>query len=356
MRLYHGRNCSGLRFDVECTAASDLQKFGMSGISQSLAVISISSGGDFLDTTTFSLAIVNWNTRDLLDDCLASIRAVKGSESVEVLVADNLSSDGSAEMVTEKYPEVNLIRNSDNLGFAGGHATLFPHSTGKYHVLINSDVRLEPGCLEIVRKRMESDPQIGILGCRITGPDQQIQPSCRRFPTLWRQLIDASGINRIFARSSFWNAYKMGDFDHLSSREVDQVMGSFFVIRRELIEKIGVLDTNFFMYYEEVDYCLRARKAGFKIFYEADAVIWHKGGGSSDLVRVHTIRRTMRSMRHYYRKHYGMWTWLPLMAIVSLDTVTHVLYALFRRRNPLQTLKAYGLGLLDVVVMKRADT
>lgn len=308
-----------------------------------------------LEKVTFTFAIVNWNTRDLLDDCLASILREKGDWSIQILVADNASSDGSAEMMAEKYPEVQLVRNPDNVGFAKGHASLLPYSRGSYHILVNSDVRILPGCLNTIARRLETDPQIGILGTKIIGPDDRVQPSCRRFPNLVRQVIEASGLGRLLPRSRIWNGYKMGDFDHDHSREVDQVMGSFFVIRTSLIEAIGFLDQAFFMYYEEVDYCLRCRAAGYKVFFEAEAAIWHQGGGSSRKVKVLTIRRTFRSMRHFYQKHWGPWVTFPLALIVSLDLVTHWAHALVTRQQPGATLKAYALGWWDVVLRRRAD-
>lgn len=306
------------------------------------------------DQPLFSFAIVNWNTRDYLDACLASLRAASGDLPIEILVADNASSDGSADMVRRKYPEVVLVETGGNLGFAGGHFPLFERSRGRYHVLVNSDVRLTENCLTPIQQRLEADPAIGVLGCRILGADGGLQPSCRRFPNLWHQLIEGSGLNRLFPRSGFWNAYKMGDFDHDHAREVDQVMGSFFVIRREVIERIGPLDRGFFMYYEEVDYCLRTRRAGYKVFFEPAASVYHAGGASAAKVKVLTIRRLMRSMRRYYEKNHGRLTWLPLLAILSLDGVTHVLFALLRRRQPLTTAKAYWLGWWDVLLRKPA--
>ncbi|CAM2008072.1 glycosyltransferase family 2 protein [Acanthopleuribacter pedis] len=302
----------------------------------------------------FSFAIVNWNTRDLLDECLASIRAASGDLPIEILVADNASSDGSAHMVRQKYPEAVLIETGGNLGFAGGHFPLFERGTGRYHVLVNSDVRLTNDCLAPILARLDADPDIGVLGCRILGHDGELQPSCRRFPNLWFQLIEGTGINRLFPRSGFWNSYKMGDFDHDYAREVDQVMGSFFVIRREVVNQIGPLDRGFFMYYEEVDYCLRAKQAGFKVFFDPAATVYHAGGASADKVKVLTIRRLMRSMRRYYEKNHGRFTWFPLLAILSLDGVTHCLFALLRRRQPLTTAKAYWLAWWDVLLRKPA--
>ncbi len=219
----------------------------------------------------FSFAIVNWNTRDLLDRCLASIYASAGDFSIQVLVCDNDSSDESSQMVHTSYPLVELVQHDLNRGFAGGHKPLFELSRGRYHVLVNSDVCLIPGCLERLAQRLETDPKIGVLGCCILDEQKQVQPSCRRFPSLSYQLVEASGLNRVFPRHPWFRGYKMGDFDGLSSRKVDQVMGSLFLIRRELLQEIGYLDTDFFMYYEEVDYCLRCYTAGYHVFYEAEA-------------------------------------------------------------------------------------
>lgn len=303
----------------------------------------------------FTFAVVNWNTRDLLDRCLASLYEVGYQGAFEVLVADNGSTDGSQAMVREKYPDVILVENQANLGFAGGHEVLFRRSRGRFHVLVNSDVRVRPGALETIQARLEAEPDIGVLGCRQLNDDGSLQPSCRRFPTPARLFVDALGLGRLLPRSRFWNGYKMGDFDHQQSRDVDQVMGAFFVIRAELIEKIGYLDTGFFMYFEEVDYCRRAGTAGFRVFFEAQAEVYHVGGGSADKVKVSTVRRAMRSLRRYLEKHYGKAAYVAAVLIVSLELVTHVLWALLRRRSPLMTLKAYGFAWLDVFFRAKAD-
>lgn len=301
--------------------------------------------------TDFTFAIVNWNTRDLLRRCLESIAAVAGGFDVQVLVADNASHDGSADMVEAEFPGVTLVRGDRNAGFAGGHAALFPLSRGRYHVLVNSDVELLPGCLEAVDARMRADETIGVLGPQIVGPGGDIERSCRRFPTLGNQLIHAGGLDRAFAGGPL-DRYRMGDFDHRAPRAVDQVMGSFFVIRARLLEEVGTLDTRFFMYFEEVDYCRRARAAGCTVFFEPAAAVRHAGGGSSRHVPVLTIRRRMRSLHHYFRKYHGPWVVLPVAAICALDGITHVARAILTRRRPAQTLRAYALGFWDVVTVR----
>jgi hypothetical protein len=299
----------------------------------------------------FTFAIVNWNTKDLLRRCLLSIAAHRGGFDVEILVADNGSEDGSADMVETEFPSVALVRNSSNLGFARAHGALFAHSRGRYHVLVNSDVELLDGCLEAVEERMRLDERVGILGAQIVVPGGRIQPSCRRFPTLPRQFLDATGLGRLFPRSRL-NAYRMGGFDHRTPAPVDQVMGSFFVIRASVIESIGALDTRFFMYYEEVDYCLRAARAGYTVYFEPAARVRHDGGASSRKVRVLTIRRKMRSMHYYFRKHRGAWVTVPLAFICAVDAVSHTVYAVATGRRPLETLQAYLLGCWDVLTMK----
>ena len=300
----------------------------------------------------FTFAVVNWNTRDLLKRCLGSIVTESAGFDVQILVADNASDDGSADMVATDFPHVTLVRHHRNLGFAAAHASLLPFSQGAYHVLINSDVELLPGCLKVIEERMRSDPRIGILGPQMVGPDDAIQPTCRRFPTLANQFLEASGIGRVFPRSRRLNAYRMAEFDHRSARSVDQVMGAFFLVRASMLPEIGYLDTRFFMYYEEVDYCLRATRAGYEVFFESGSRVRHEGGASSQRVRVLTIRRKMRSMHYYFRKHRGPWVYAPLVAICALDGATHAARAILTGNRPLETMKAYGYGLWDVLTLK----
>jgi len=299
----------------------------------------------------FTFAIVNWNTREPLQRCLRSILAESGGYETQILVADNASEDGSADLVETEFPGVELVRNARNLGFAAAHAALFPRSRGRYHVLVNSDVELTSGCLRALDERMQSDTRIGILGPQFVGPGGAIQPSCRRFPTLARQLAEATGLGRIFPKSRL-NAHRMGEFDHRTPASVDQVMGAFFLIRASIVPEVGTLDTRFFMYYEEVDYCLRARGAWYTVFFEPAARVRHLGGASSNRVRVLTVRRTMRSMHHYFRKHRGAWVYFPLAVICAVDAVSHSIVALATGRRPLETMKAYGLGLWDVLTVK----
>ena len=301
----------------------------------------------------FTLAIVNCNTKELLRKCLTSIREHAGHFQVQVVVLDNASEDGSADMVESCFPEVILVRNDENVGFAKGHDLMLPYSQGRFHVLVNSDIEIKPGCLEHIYNLMIQDRFIGVLGPQIVGPDGKIQPSCRRLPSLKLLFWDALGLGKLLG--GWFNPYHMASFDHLSSRKVQQVMGSFFVIRASIFPTVGFLDTRFFMYFEEVDYCKRVQEKGYSVFFDADAQVYHEGGASSRNVKVMTIRRTMRSMHQYFKKHRGKWVTLPLLGIAFLDLVSHAFFAAIRFRHPIQTLKAYSLGFWDVLTLKRAD-
>jgi GT2 family glycosyltransferase len=222
-------------------------------------------------------------------------------------------------------------------------------SRGRLHALVNTDVELTPGCLEPMDRRMRQEARVGILGPQLLGPDGKIQPSCRRFPTLTSQWLESTGLGRLFPHSRRFNGYRMGDFDHQSPSDVDQVMGSFFLIRDALIAEIGILDTRFFMYYEEVDYCLRARRAGYRVFFDPAARVTHVGGGSSVKVRIPTVRRKMRSMHQYFCKHKGRRVYVPLLMIAATSWLTHSLAALAGGRSAIETSRAYGLAFWDVL-------
>ena len=302
-----------------------------------------------------TFAVVNWNTCALLDSCLASIQESTAGVRRQILVADNGSTDGSPEMVRRKYPDATLVTSDANLGFARGHASLLRHSRGAYHVLVNSDVRMTGSCVEALRRRFQTSPEVGVVGCQIRNPDGSIQPSCRRFPRLTYYLLQATGVSRLFRRSARLNGYRMAGFDHRRSRQVDQVSGALFAIRRELIDDIGFLDDGYFMYYEEVDYCLRAKRAGYQVWFDADGHVVHVGRSSSDQVRELTIRRSLRSMRRFYCKNHGRATYWPLLLIVAIDAVSHIAHSLASRRSTAETGRGYLLGWWDLAARKPAD-
>jgi GT2 family glycosyltransferase len=295
-----------------------------------------------------SVAIVNWNTTDLLERALDSLLKNAAGLRLQVLVADNASSDGSAAMVKRRFPQVTLLETGANLGFARAHNLLLQRADAPFHLLLNSDVTVPPGLLHGLLHTFATQPKAGIVGPQMRDEHGAIQCSCRRFPTLLRQARQASGLAWLFPKCALLNGTLMTHFDHRSSQGVDQVIGACFAIRRELLQAIGHLDEAFFMYYEEVDFCRRAALAGYSTWFAADWHAIHLGGASANRVRELTVRRMMRSMRHYFNKHHGSWTWLPLLFILSLEMVTRSAQALLRRSSGIAAWRAYARAWLDV--------
>lgn len=238
-----------------------------------------------------SIIIVSWNVSDLLKKCLESIFRYKSDVELEVIVVDNASSDGTVEMVRQNFLQVKLIANQENRGFSAANNQGIKEAKGDYILLLNPDTEFIENSLEKVIQKMSSDNQIGVLGCKLLNPDKTIQPSVRRFPTVWSQLVILFKLHKIFP--GLLNHYLAKDFvyDHpltpslvkeggQESVEADQVMGAFFCVRKELFDKIGLLDKGYFIWFEEVDFCRRAKQAGYKVVYWPGTSVVHHGGQS----------------------------------------------------------------------------
>ncbi len=260
-----------------------------------------------------SIVIVSFNTRDLLRECLQSLDNEAGGIPREVFVVDNISRDGSADMVEQEFPDVKLIRSTVNLGFAAANNKAFPFCTGKYVVLLNSDAFLKPQALQRAIAYMDADPRIGLGGARLVGRDDSWQPSARMFPSVLNDFLMLSGLSGKYPRSRFFGRYDRTWADQNAPADVDWVPGAFSVIRRDVLESVGYFDENFFLYYEEVDLCLRIRQAGYIVRYWPDVVVIHLGGESSKTVSNVAFSKSgsqlalwrMRAGFLYHRKHHG---------------------------------------------------
>jgi GT2 family glycosyltransferase len=260
-----------------------------------------------------SIVIVSLNTRDILRKCLHTVQSEMAAAphlSVEILIADNNSRDGSPAMLREEFPEVHLIETHANLGFAGGNNVAMRLARGRYVLLLNSDAFFQPGALQLALDHMDATPKAGLGGARLIGEDGGWQPSARIFPTPLHEMLMHTGLAAKYPKSKFFGKADRTWADPLQPALTDWVPGAFMIIRKSVLDEVGLFDENFFLYYEEVDLCRRIRAAGHEIWYWPDIVVIHIGGESTrtlDHVVIGsqlTLWR-MRAMLLYFRKHHG---------------------------------------------------
>ena len=251
------------------------------------------------------VCVVSWNACDDLRACLASIPGACSDQStVETVVVDNASVDGSPEMVEREFPSVRLVRLSENTGFSGGNNKALEDLDTEFAFLLNSDAVCAPGAIDCLLAYADAHPEVGMVGPKVLNPDGSLQYSCRRWPTPAAGVFRNVWIGRWFPQNRPAADYLMRDYDHESPRAVDWLSGCALMVRRSCIEKIGQLDgKTFFFYCEDMDWCLRAHQAGFGVEYVPDALVWHKIGGSTDRIADRMIVEHSRSMVKFWRKH-----------------------------------------------------
>lgn len=272
-----------------------------------------------------SIIIVNWNVKDLLDKCLESlhngsiaIHQPKGElSSVEIIVVDSASDDDSVAMVREKYPNVKLLLQSENVGFTRGNNIGFAEAQGRYLFLLNPDTEIIDDVIPKLLEYIDNHPDVGIVGPHTLNSDGSHQSTRRRFPTLITGIFESTWLAP-YAPPSVDRHYKMIDTDNHDILEVDWVQGSGMLVRREVYEQIGGLDEGYVMYSEEMDWCKRAKDAGWKVVYHGEAYITHHGGKSSDQVGAFKQIHFHTSKLRYFRKHHGYATYLLLRVIILL--------------------------------------
>jgi len=269
--------------------------------------------------TTLSIIIVNWNTRDLVMQCLASVYASSPDKS-EVLVVDNASTDGGAAAVSTYFSQVRLIQNRENVGFAQANNQAIQECTGRYILLLNSDTQVLPGGLETLVQFMETHPEAGAAGAQILNPDGSLQLSCYPAPTLTRELW------RLLHLDAFWpyGEYPMTGWNLESPREVETMLGACLILRRKALDQTGLLDQDYFMYSEEIDLCYRLRRKGWRLYWMPLAKVIHYGGQSTQQVASKMFVQLYRSKILYFRKHHGRLSALVYKLILLITSVLRV--------------------------------
>ncbi len=252
-----------------------------------------------------SLVIVSWNARRYLLDCLHSVAETASGLPTETVVVDNASSDGSAEAVRAAFPSVRVIENLENLGFARANNIGIRAAVGRYVCLVNSDVLLLDGCLERLVALMDTHPEVGLAGPRIRNADHTLQPSARCFPCIRNSLCETFGLHAFARHVPLLRGQFMTWWPHDTERQVEVLSGCFWMIRREALEQVGLLDEGFFIYGEDVDWCLRLRRCGWRAMLVPAAEAVHFGGASSANAPVRFTIAMQKARLRYWRKHHG---------------------------------------------------
>lgn len=274
-----------------------------------------------------SVVIVGWNAKHYLELCLESLVAAPPRRSMEIIVVDNASTDGSAEMIETRFPHIKLIKSSENLGFAKGNNVAIRQCQGRYIALVNPDVVVFPDCLDALADFLDENPKVGNVGPRVFNPDMTQQSTCRRFPTLWNNFCSATGLASTFKTSRIFAGEHMWFFPHDRTISVDVLVGCFSMIRREAFSEVGLLDENLFMYGDDVDWCRRAWKAGWQVVFFPGAKAIHDRGKITAPYPVRFAVAQQRSVLYYWRKHHGFWGVLGIQSIALFRHLVRYTFA-----------------------------
>lgn len=277
-----------------------------------------------------SIVILNWNTRELLLRCIATALSpdVCSGLSLEIIVVDNASSDDSVACLRERFPDVRLIANTANVGFAKANNQGVRLSTAPFSLLLNSDAFLTPGALPALLNVLRQQPKAALVGAQLRNADGSFQASHTPFPTLGREFLILSGAGRALLGPNFPSH---GPDDARGAQLVDYVEGACMLVRNDAYLSVGGLDESFFMYAEEVDLCFRLRRAGWQVWYAPAAKVTHLGGGSSKNRKVQREVDLYRSRVQFFRKHYGATAGLLLKAqIIGLTAVKTSIHTALR--------------------------
>ncbi len=287
------------------------------------------------DPFDLSVIIVSYNTKQLLDDCLASLLAAEAPPGgVEIIVVDNASADGSQAMVQTKYPNVRLLASPENLGFAAANNRGTAVAQGRYLLFLNSDTRIEPDALVRPLEFIQANPDVGALTVKLLYPDGRRDPDNHRgFPTPWNALCHFSGLSRLFPHTPRFNGYFQSYADFSQTHDVEVIAGSYMLMPHDLFDALEGWDETYFFYGEDIDFCYRINQAGYRIVYYPHVTVLHYKGASSGLrkesaaiarppkeTRVKVARESVRAMKLFYGKFYSQQypaivTWLVLAGI-----------------------------------------
>jgi GT2 family glycosyltransferase len=272
-----------------------------------------------------SIVIVTWNAQHLVVQCLASIAQMSRGASTEIIVVDNASSDCTPEMIRRQFPEIRLIANEANLGFAKANNIGIAASRGKYICLINSDVIVPPECIPLLVDFMEANPNVGMAGPQLLGTDGNPGRSVMRFPTLWNTFCRALSLDSFFGGMGWFRSFLDTGSGHEGMRDVDILNGWFWIVRRDALPKVGLLDEGFFMYGEDMDWSWRFHGAGWRVVLYPAAKAVHYGGGSSSKDPTRFRLAMHRANLQFWAKYHGTLSCLAYRVVLCFHETVRVL-------------------------------
>ncbi len=250
-----------------------------------------------------SIIIVTWNNEEFIEACLESIFETKGSIDLEVIVIDNASEDRTVGIIRKFEPEVRLISNQKNLGYARGNNQGIESAGGEYILFLNPDVILEGDTIELMLSFLQEHKEIEGLGPQLLNKDGSIQPSCREFPDFVILLWEITGLSYLFPKSRTFGRWRMGYFDFKSTREVEQPMSSCLLLRRDVLQKVGTFDEGFPIFFNDVDLCYRIKKSKGKLYFSPEAKAFHYKGGSTQKTKPRMILSSHNSFFRFLNKY-----------------------------------------------------
>jgi GT2 family glycosyltransferase len=273
-----------------------------------------------------TISIVNYNAGEYLIKCLDSLRRASKALEFDVYVVDNASSDGSIEMAQKEFPEVNFIKNKENLGFGKAHNLVLKNAKTPYLLVLNPDCEVPSGTLEYMYDFMEKNPNVGLSTCEIVKSDGTLDKAAHRgFPTPWQSFL------YLFFKKD--KHYHMTNVDMTTAHEIDSAVGAFMFVRKSVLDKVGYFDEDYFLYGEDIDLCYRIKENGFKIMYVPEVKILHVKGVSSGIkehsrnlsaadtqTKNSSVQYFYGTMKTFYKKHYAkkypfFINWAAYMAI-----------------------------------------
>lgn len=310
-----------------------------------VASMNQTSGGVTTGTVTdvdVTAIIVNYNTKVLLRPCIDALCASASGLRLQIVIVDNASCDGSTQVLKTEFTACDLLFNETNVGFGRANNQALSLARGRHLLLLNTDAFVAPDSLVRTVNFLDARPTCALVGVRLVGRDGVLQPCCRYFPTPWTDFLSRTGLSRFFPRVRLMDDMT---WDHASPRECDWVPGCFYLVRRRVVDQVGLFDPRYFLYYEEVDHCRAVKAAGWQVMFCPDTTVVHIGGESAKFdSKVTPIGRQISALQIesgllYYRKHHGgVGLWMAVLLSTLADALA-MLKSLVRNR-PLGTVAA----------------